>query len=260
MAENAVSGFGIGNEWESTPTPTKDPRPNQELYDAAWSLLIAQQWTQALDSIAALRNNDPDFRAVQVDGMIYTALRNRGVEKILNTGELEGGLYDFSLAEQFGPLDRDAEIYRSWARLYLQGNGFWMAYPEVAIGYYAQVAAAAPGLHDLSGMSAFYRYWRSLIQYADQLAAEENWCEAYEYYRQAADARADGDVEMQAIHAQKECFALTPAPTKPKPTDTPLPATDTPIPPTNTSIPSTDTEEPSPPQETLTPTMEVLPK
>lgn len=253
-AENAVFEVGIEgiNNNQPSPTPTKDPRPNQELYDTACSQLEAKQWAEALESIGALRNNDPEYQAVKVDGMIYTALRNRGVDKILNTGELEGGLYDFSLAEQFGPLDRDAEIYRVWARLYLQGNGFWMAYPEIALGYYAQVAAAAPGLHDLSGMSAFYRYWRSLIQYADQLASEGKWCEAYQYYRQAADARADGDVEMQAIHAQNKCFALTPPATKPKPTNTEPPATYTPIPPTETTVPPTDTQEAPPSQDTPT--------
>jgi hypothetical protein len=185
--------------------------------------------------------------------MIYVALRNRGADKILNTGELEGGLYDFTLAEQFGPLDRDADIYRLWARLYMQGNGFWMAYPEIALKYYGQVAAAAPGLHDLSGMSAFYRYWRSLIQYADQLAEEQDWCAAYEYYQRALDAQMDSDVAIQASKMHEECLALTPKPPAVTPTSigptktlTPPPSTATSSSPTATQPLPTPTNMPPP--------------
>ncbi len=66
-----------------------------------------------------------------MDGLIYLCLRNRGIEKILS-GQLESGIYDFTLAEQFGPLDGETENYRNWARLYLLGNAFWGAYPEQA--------------------------------------------------------------------------------------------------------------------------------
>jgi len=176
-------------------------------------LILAQNWSQALDIISALRQADPLFRGTEVDGMIYVALRNRGVDKILNQGELEGGLYDFTLAEQFGPLDRDAEIYRTWARLYLQGNGFWIAYPGIAAEYYGQVAAAAPGLHDGSGMSAFYRYWASLIQYGDQLVEAEDWCGAMAAYNTAMNARPDNAILPTAQVAENRCIRLTVSPT-----------------------------------------------
>lgn len=234
-----------------TPTDTIDPRPAQQLFDQAATELAAGQWDQTLKTISALRQGNPEFRAIEVDGMIYAALRNRGVDKILNQGELEGGLYDFSLAEQFGPIDRDAEIYRGWARLYMQGNGFWMAYPEIALQYYGQVAAAAPGLHDLSGMSAFYRYWQSLVQYADQLAAEGDWCQAWEYYDTAVTANNDGEVDSKAFEAEEKCLALTPDPTQPKPTSTEPAATSTTAPPTETNVPEpTETQEPTATEET----------
>lgn len=231
----------------ATPTATLDPRPAQQLFDLALNYYAGGQWDLTLQTISSLRQANPDFRAIEVDGMVYGALRNRGVDKILNQGELEGGLYDFSLAENFGPIDRDAEIYRGWARLYMQGNGFWMAYPDIALEYYGQVAAAAPGLHDLSGMSAFYRYWQSLIQYADQLAASGDWCQAWDYYDEALRANNDGEVDSKSIEAEEKCLALTPDPTQPKPTATDVPPSDTPVPPTETSVPApTETEEDPP--------------
>ena len=105
-------------------------------------------------------------------------MRNRGIDKILNRGDLEGGIYDFTLAENFGPLDGETENYRTWARLYLLGNAFWGAYPEQAAYYYGQLVSAAPSITDASGVSAFYRFWASLLQQAEFLVKDENWCEA----------------------------------------------------------------------------------
>ena len=33
-------------------------------------------------------------------------------------GNLEGGIYDLTLAERFAPIDKDADGFRSWARYY----------------------------------------------------------------------------------------------------------------------------------------------
>lgn len=260
-------------------TPTIDPRPNEELFNQAAGQIASRQWDQALQLLSSLRQNDATYRVVDVDGLIYLALRNRGLEKILNRGELESGIYDFSLAENFGPLDTQASVARGWARLYLQGNSFWIAYPDIAAGYYGQVAAVAPNLRDESGMTAFFRYWSSLVQMADNLAASEDWCAASAQYQQALSAANNENVSATAQAVQRNCIDLTPSRTPtatltlPGPTATPAPsiATDTPPAsatdtatspvPTNTSTatsaPPTATETPTatsaPPTETSTP-------
>ncbi|MBI3159509.1 MAG: hypothetical protein HYZ26_07915 [Chloroflexi bacterium] len=248
-------------------TPTLDPRPSEELYTQAAALAASRQWDQTLDVLAALRKTDPGYRVADVDGLIYLALRNRGVDKILNRGELESGIYDFSLAENFGPLDAEAGVYRGWARLYLLGNSFWIAYPEIAAGYYGQLVAVAPNLRDESGLTAFYRYWSSLVQIADQMAGREDWCGAAEGYRAALNAANNNDVAATARAVDELCLALTPSLT---PTLTPtalssatagistptLPATDTA---TSTAAPDsptatpTATIPPASPTETATP-------
>jgi tetratricopeptide (TPR) repeat protein len=196
-----------------SPTPTFDPRPAEELFTQAMGLLITRSWGQAIDTLAALRKSAPDFNTPDVDGMLYLALRNRGVDKILEDGNLEGGLYDFSLAENFGPLDTTAGNYRDWSRLYLIGNSFWFAYPELAIQYYSQVAFAAPGLRDASGFTAFYRYWQSLIHYGDKLAKAEDWCGAALQYQTAMRARSDAAIQPTAQYANEICLLLTASPT-----------------------------------------------
>ncbi len=218
---------------EPSVTPTPDNRPNEELFTQALVHIANRQWDAALQALASLRNNDAQYRVVDVDGLIYLSLRNRGLERILQGGQLESGIYDFSLAENFGPLDTQAQVARGWARLYLQGNAFWIAYPDIAAGYYGQVAAVAPNLMDESGMSAFFRYWSSLVQVADNLAAAEDWCAANDQYQAALAAANNANVAATAQAALQNCVALTPSLTPtitltvPGPTATLAPATAT---------------------------------
>ena len=194
-----------------TPTPTIDPRPVEELFSQAMLQINNRNWNQAIEILAALRNSNELFNFVEVDGMLFLALRYRGLDKIVNDGNLEGGLYDFALAEGFGPLDSEASNYRVWARLYLMGNSFWYAYPDIAAYYYGQVAAAAPYLQDGSGMTAFFRYWMSLQHYAEQFVADEDWCGAAEQYQIVLNARSDQIIIPTATYAWEQCIILTPS-------------------------------------------------
>jgi hypothetical protein len=259
----------------ATVTPTQDPRPKEELFGAAQALFVAQDWTAAIDTLLALRKTDVSYRTADVDGMLFASLRNRGVINITQLGLFEPGLYDFSLAEAFGPLDGQALQYREWARLYLYGNAFWLAYPQDAACYYGQLVGMAPDLRDSNGLSAFYRYRQSLVHWGDQLAAEGNWCDAVEKYDQAQAARNDADLQPTAQYAMMECVGPSDTPTNTPaatatgvilPTNTPsltptgaLPPSDTPTSaaPSDTPVPSdtptsteTATETPS---ETPTP-------
>ena len=124
-----------------TLTPTHDPRPNQELFDQANRYAAEANWDGLIDTLAALRKSDPGFQTARVDGLLFAALRYRGVDKILHAN-LEGGVYDLAQAERFGPIDIEALNVRQWARLYMFGLSFWEVHPEQAVYYFAQVAAA----------------------------------------------------------------------------------------------------------------------
>lgn len=248
-----AAGNGLPTE---TPTPTQDPRPKEELFTSAQGLFAARDWTKTIDTLLSLRKADPNYRTADVDGMLYAALRNRGAQNILELGLFEPGLYDFSLAEKFGPLDADAQKYRTWARLYLWGNAFWLAYPQDAAYYYGQVASLAPNLTDASGFSAFSRYWHSLIHWGDQLAADEDWCGAYEQYLVALAARNEADLQGKANQMLDLCFVDTSTPTITAtftPTFTGIPLSETPvISETPTFTPAGATATPTP---TATPSM-----
>jgi outer membrane protein assembly factor BamD (BamD/ComL family) len=92
----------------TTPTPTRDLRPVQELFAQAKTLLSDQNWSEAIDTLLSLRQADANYETARVDGMLYLSLRQRGVDKIWRQGNLEGGIYDLTLAARFGPLDVQA--------------------------------------------------------------------------------------------------------------------------------------------------------
>ncbi len=160
-----------------SPTPTPDLRSQETIFAQAQAQLKNSEWTNALASLDALRKADPTYKSVQVDGMYYMGLRNRGMDQIMGnrayaeTTNLEGGIYDLTLAERFGPLDGLSDGMRTWARQYIIGASFWELDWAQAITYFAQVAQYAPNLRDASNITAGQRYYTALLKYGDFIAS-----------------------------------------------------------------------------------------
>jgi tetratricopeptide (TPR) repeat protein len=183
-----------------TVTPTPDLRGVEELYSQSLQSLTNSDWTAAIDTLLSLRKADQNFHPVEVDGMLFLALRNRGIDKIGKQADLEGGLYDLALAAEFGPLDSEAQGYKTWASLYITGASFWDLNWEEAVRYFEQVAPALPRLRDGSGMTASERYRQALIGYGHQLSrqAEDDpslWCSAVEKYEMGLSFGPDAEAE-----------------------------------------------------------------
>jgi tetratricopeptide (TPR) repeat protein len=242
-------------------TPTPDNRGVEELISQAQDNLRKKDWTTVINTLDVLRKTDITYRAVDADGMYYMALRFRGIDKILKEGNLEGGLYDLALAERFGPLDGDADGYRTWARLYLAGASFWgVDWPKV-IDYFSQIILALPNLRD-GTMTAIERYHVALMKYGDQLALKEQFCDAQKQYEEAQTIGSSPAIEATLTYLKNQCtppVTKTPKPTKVKvqvvdtetsvppaaDTSTPVP-TETPVPPAADTFTPVPTETPIP--------------
>lgn len=192
---------------EPTPTiaPTPDLRGEQEMFANVEQSLANQDWAGAIAHIEALRTLNLEYRAVDVDGMYYIALRYLGVDKILNQGELEVGIYDLTLAERFAPLDIEAVNYRNWARQYIAAASFWkIDWPRV-IAYFGEIYPSLPYLRDSSGITATERYRQALVGYGDQLLMESNYCDAQLQYEAALNFTVLPDVQSKATTAAEMC-------------------------------------------------------
>jgi tetratricopeptide (TPR) repeat protein len=164
-----------------TPTlavsPTPDLRGEEELIKQIQQQLANKAWNDAVTTIELVRTKNLAYRTIDVDGFYYIALRNRGMDKILK-GDLEGGMYDMALVERFGPLDRDADSYRMWARYYVIGASFWEVDWEKAAFYFGEVAPSLPMLRDSSMIPAIDRYRQAAAKYAEKLEASGDYCKA----------------------------------------------------------------------------------
>ena len=196
-----------------TPPPTPDLRDIQELYDQAQNFLVNADWDALLQTLDSLRQKNPEFNAVKVDGMYYVAYRSRGADKILVNGDLEGGIYDLNLAEKYGRIDAEADSYRQWASWYNTGLSFWQIDWEQALFYFNQVAIAAPSLWDGAFLAsdrvatAQVGYAGELIEDARFLLEVKGWCDAKELFDQAEQYIIfDEDQRADAAFALDKCL------------------------------------------------------
>ena len=211
-------------------TATPNLAPVEDMFTQAEQAMQAEDWTLAINILLELRDKDAGFRAVEVDGMMYQALRNRGVDRIANQGMLEEGMYDLSRAQTFGPLDRDASNWKSWAELYLKANSYMGVNWAQAVSYFSQVYLVAPYLRN----DAYIKYAVSAQNYANLLAESGDPCAAEELYDQSLLAWDNATVYPTATEVRNACRTATaPAPRPQPPDDTPTPDGPTPTP-TNT--------------------------
>lgn len=223
-----------------TATPAVSPTPElivddtnfEALYAQAQGLISAGQWQNALTVLDTMRQKDPNYRAGEVDGMYYFCLRNLGVD-FIKQGNLEGGIYELTLAERFAPLDNTAHILRDNARFYITAASFWELDWKLTAEYFAQLNGS--GIWD-GTMTATERYYIAAMRYGDQLYGEGRYCEAYDQYQAAQTiGQLDGEATRNSNQAYQACYP---------PTDVPLPteaATAT----TDPGPPPTDTPEPT---------------
>lgn len=206
-----------------SPTPTLTPTPDMRTQEAilanARQQIQAKDWSGALGSLDALRKADPTYHVVEVDGMYYIALRNRGVDQILGQGafsttNLEGGIYDLTLAERFGPLDNQALSLRTGARMFIQASSFMeIDWPQAA-AYFGEVYRLYPGLRDATGITAGQHYYEALLNYGDLKAQEQrpkDRCEAIDLWNEAASiSPLDNEYAAKYNQLFLECYPPTP--------------------------------------------------
>jgi len=204
------------------PSPTPNPTGAEGIFTQAQALVNAKDWANALVALDEVRKADPNYKAGQVDGMYYFVLRNYGFDQIV-AGNLEGGIYELTLAERFAPLDRTANALRDNARVYLIGASFWDVDWKQATEYLSQVNGT--GLWD-GTMNANQRYNYAAMRYGDDLFKQNDMCAAVTQYQNVTNngGSLDDVASKHYNQAYQICFPPTAEPTATDiviPTDTP---------------------------------------
>ena len=200
----------------SEPTATPDPSPPEDLMEQAKAALAEGDWDTAIGKLLSLRAKDPTYQPVKVDGLMYIALRNKGME-LISQGQMEEGLFNLSLAERFGPLDRDALFRMTLAKQYLLANSYiglnWARASELFLPLCEQVAT----------LDSCRKYAETAWKYGDLLWDADDPCAASEQYDNAREVWDFPDLEPTASKASSVCATQSAPPPAP-PTATPTPS------------------------------------
>jgi tetratricopeptide (TPR) repeat protein len=204
--------------------PTVDTKNLSILLNQAQAQLSGKDWTGLLATVLNMRNIDPFYEAVKVDGLYYMALRNNGITKV-EEGSLEVGLYYFSLAQQIAPIDNDAESYRVWARMYDNAGSYWQINMQQAAALYSELFALVPNLIDSSGITVRSRYAGALEGYGDYLQQTFMWCDAVPQFEAAMGIKSSEALNTKLTQAREFCAnpPATPTPTEDPNAPTPTP-------------------------------------
>ena len=200
-----------------TPEPTKDTRAVSELLLALKTQYDNKEWDTAIQTVKSIRDVDPSYEVIKVDGMYYGALRNAGISMI-QKGNLETGLYYLALAETMAPIDTDAEAYRIWSRMYLTGASWWGIDWEKVTIYFSQLNDMVPNLIDSSGKTVRQRYTQALELWGDQYAAGGDFCSAVPKYEASLQVTNSQAMEEKLGVARTGCENQPPATETPQPT------------------------------------------
>ncbi len=198
-----------------TPTATLDIQGAQALFQQAQTDMANQAWCSAVDDIKNLRDEEYTYEILNVDGMLWTSLRNCAVKKITVDGDLEGGLYYLALAEKFAPLDHDAVNYSAMARLYVTGASYWEVDWTQVVSYFSQVYASYPYMHDASGWTGIDRYRIGLREYGKTLMNSGDYCDAQDQFQLSLSIQNDDEVANLLNEATLYCQGPTAEPATP---------------------------------------------
>lgn len=258
--------FALAKQANPTPTvepmPTQVPTPNTSNEETQFGFVLQQMakknWDGAIVGMDGLRKINLNYKAIEVDGLYFIALRFRGVDKILKYSDLEGGIFDLSQAEKFTILDREADGWRLYARIYLTGAAYWEVNWEKATEYFAQVAPQLPNMRDTSGMTAIERYRIAGSKVAESYIKNDEYCKASKLLEAILVLTRNPTLEATATKVANDCNppatkTPSPAPTVNTPTITNTLKATTPISPSPTGAGATATFTATKPSSTPTP-------
>lgn len=188
-----------------TPTPTPDFTSHEGMFASAQDAFGRGDWTTTLDILIRLRGEDPDYLLEDVNRLMASSLRNRGMDHLFAT-RLEQGIFDLTLAERFGPLDSQAASWRQSAAFFIFANSYFGLDWRLASDYFGQVCQA-------NIWGGCTKYGLSAKEYASELA-EEDYCLSSYYFEQAFGYVNSGGAEPTATQVAILCATATaPTPT-----------------------------------------------
>lgn len=158
-----------------------------------------QEWQNVISNIDILKASSADYDHDVVDGILFVALRNRGIQRI-EIGDLELGMADLEHAEHITELDQVANQRRRWASLYQSASTFWNINWPIVIDNLYILHQIAPNFRDTS-----IKLWTARTLYGETLLKEEKYCLAEEQFAFALDLKQEESLKVKWTESVSDC-------------------------------------------------------
>ncbi len=185
------------------PTPTSETRSAaaESILDQAEAQLTQENWAAAVETLAKVRELDPDYRAERVSELIYTANYQLGLQAV-NPDQIEQAVQAFELALSERPDDPEVTVELAKALLYLDGKNAEMVDKEKAVEAFSQLYREDAAYLDVKErLLSAYEAW------GDELFEASEWCDAEAQYIEASLIRPDDTLSAKIDLSTERCRA-----------------------------------------------------
>jgi tetratricopeptide (TPR) repeat protein len=190
------------------PTPTANPQEpiTATVYREALGHYEAERWQDAAAALTSLRQIDPEYKAAQVEEMLFESLYQAGTA-LLEEDDFELGIFYLDRAVALRPLDEAASTQQRLAKQYVEAYSYWGVDWERCIAGFEGLYRVAPEYKDVP-----QRLYRAHLKYAEAWEAQGEMCPAVEQYDEALRLLASSEVDDTRAGAAQICLRATPTP------------------------------------------------
>jgi hypothetical protein len=158
-----------------------------------------QEWQNVISNIDMLKASSLDYDRDLLDGILFVALRNQGMQ-LIEGGDLELGLADLEHAEQMTGLDEAANQRRRWAYLYLSASMFWDINWKIVVDNLYILHQIAPNFRDTNN-----KLWKARTYYGGALLEAEEYCLAEEQFAFALSMKKEASIADKLLESSDNC-------------------------------------------------------
>jgi hypothetical protein len=166
----------------------------------------AERWQQAASVLTSLRQLEPEYKAEQVEEMLFESRYQAGMA-LLEQDDFELGIFYLDRAVALRPLDEKAITERRLAMRYVEALSYWGVDWETCIARFEALYRDAPEYKDV-----FQRLYQAHVRYARGWESQGEMCPAVEQYDEALRLLNSGDLEVERAEAAEACANATPTP------------------------------------------------
>ncbi len=191
---------------QEQPTPTSQTRSAAaaENFSKAEELFKAENWPEAVQILAQVRDLDANYQAGRVADMLFEANYKLGMQ-LISPDKISEALAAFEQALVARPDDPQATVERTKAALYVKGMADLATDKLSAIKSFSQLYRTAPKYLDTA-----QQLQQAYVAYGDALTGEKEWCLAQDQYTEANKLAASPALQSKIETTSQQCREKSP--------------------------------------------------